>query len=565
MATQTTPQQGNTTAGTTTPTSQEQQIISMLAQGYSPDQIAQWMMNNGSMSSGTTSGRGQGLAYSQAYQRALQQVNYIQQNFGNYQQPQYEQGGRPGNVYSNTTTPNSQLGTPNPGTPQDASNNPGFTNPNEKPGGGGGGGGGGYPPIGSGLTADTSANLAEKRYEFNITTARDIAKENAAEVDALQKELASLSGPKDTYADYFFAHGLLPPRGYTPAPVPLTDAQIAAFKNMGVSPQQLQSVISGTGQPGADYGMLGNMGSALQTPSYLPQPIQGMNPQIQQNAPSNPTMQGGALAGKVSPMTPPLPPNATSVATNTGVPATPAVPSSVPSMASGGTVPGAPGQPQLAVLHGGEQVGQGPSGPLLPNSGSVHPAIAKLLDAISELVASPDFQQFTGMAGKATALQGKGKSKSAKGKSSSPDQQPPQEPPSMPGQAPQMPGPAVTPGGVQAMATGGIVGSQLPLGGGQQGMIPTSGLPNWSISNPIMPIQNMDPYTRALYDVHGRLRPYSAQQEQQMGPQGVNAVTSYVGKVEGGDVDAYKNLVDRLRPSGAPVMGDVQGENFTTG
>jgi hypothetical protein len=76
----------------------------------------------------------------------------------------------------------------------------------------------------------------------------------------------------------------------------------------------------------------------------------------------------------------------------------------------------------------------------------------------------------------------------------------------------------------------------------------------------------MDPYTRALYDVHGRLHPYSAQQQAQMGPQGVDAVNSYVGKVLGGDVNAYNDLVTRLKPIGAaPASNSSTSEGFSFG
>jgi len=37
----------------------------------------------------------------------------------------------------------------------------------------------------------------------------------------------------------------------------------------------------------------------------------------------------------------------------------------------------------------------------------------------------------------------------------------------------------------------------------------------------------------------------------QMGPQGTAAVQSYIGKVQGGDVNAYTDLVNRLKPIGA--------------
>ncbi len=115
------------------------------------------------------------------------------------------------------------------------------------------------------------------------------------------------------------------------------------------------------------------------------------------------------------------------------------------------------------------------------------------------------------------------------------------------------------------MAVGGTVqpGGLGPLGGGQQ-MLPNNGglLPT---DNPVMPIANMDPYTRALYDTHGRLHPYSAQQEEQMGPGGIDAVNSYVSKVQGGDIKQYQDLVTRLKPqTGAPQAGSVD-QGFITG
>jgi hypothetical protein len=68
-----------------------------------------------------------------------------------------------------------------------------------------------------------------------------------------------------------------------------------------------------------------------------------------------------------------------------------------------------------------------------------------------------------------------------------------------------------------------------------------------------MPINKMDPYSQALYDVMGRLHPYSAQQEAQMGASGLAGVNSYVGKVEGADVADYTGLAERLKPNrGAP-------------
>jgi hypothetical protein len=448
--------------------------------------------------------------------------------------------------------------------------------------------------LGAGGGSSTAAaDLAERKREFDITTQRDIAKENATEVDSLQKMLAGLSGPKDVYADLFFSHGYAPPRGYQPAPVPLTDAQKSAYQAMGVTPQQLQSMITGNGQPGADTGMLGSLGQSLQPQPGLPQFDSVQPNQVQATGPSNPTQQGGALYGKA-------PAGAT------------------PSMATGGEVPGQTGDPRLIVAHGGEEVDNNTDqGQLAPmNNSDVHPAIQKLMDALSELLANPDFAQFAGIAGKAAAM-GKGKGPSDQLSKMAPPQDS-----------------QVTPGGVQSMAVGGTVGgttsptsptspgSNAPLtasqtlsyqqsgrnplltptppitpspvptnsapkeflntGGagaattpakptsgvpiaGAQGVI--SGTPSIQPTNPIMPVQNMDPYTRALLDVHGRLHPYSAQQQAQMGSQGTGAVDSYIGKVLGGDVNAYKDLVDRLKPMGAAPTASTgsASEGFSFG
>lgn len=446
--------------------------------------------------------------------------------------------------------------------------------------GGAGGGGGG----------SAAADLAEKKREFDLTMQRDIAKENASEVDALQKMIAGMSGPKDPYGDLFFSHGLAAPQGYKPAPLPLTSAQINAYKQMGVSPKDLQAMLTGNGQPGADTGMLGNLGSSLQPQPGQPGYTQVDQSKIAPTGPSNPTQQGGALYGKApagSSVTGPAP--------------------STPAMAGGGEVPGEVGDPRLVVAHGGEQIDndteQGELAPM--NAGNVHPAIQKLMDALSELLANPDFQQFAGQAGKAVP-EGKGK---GKGKSAGPKQSPLDK---------MAPGPQVTPGGMQAMATGGTVSSGFsprlnpplpikpspvpnnptppstitspvgaadsagtsyiaPHGRGTGGL---GGIPNILPSQtggplggaqavtsftgsgqpadqPVMPLAKMDPYTRALYDVHGRLHPYSAQQLQQMGPQGSAAVESYIGKVLGGDVNAYKDLAQRLMPQGAPTASDA--------
>lgn len=473
----------------------------------------------------------------------------------------------------------------------------------------------------AGSASTAAADLAEKRREFDITTQRDIAKENASEVDALQKMLAGLSGPKDVYADLFFSHGLLPPQGYKPAPVPLTDAQKAAYAGMGVTPDQLQQMIIGTGKPGADVGQLGSLGASLQPQAGMPGYQSAPAPTGAQAA-SNPTVQGGALYGKA--------PAGTTVAG-------PAAPQT-PAMATGGQVPGQVGDPRLIVAHGGEEVDNNtPQGPIAPvNNQGVHPAIQRLMDALSELLADPDFKQFAGIAGKAAAIGKAGsKGKPAKGKApkegspeeeaaESPMQEAMEQSPMQGPMAQMAPGPQVTPGGVQSMAVGGSVegGAGLgargispalspsppiqptpvpsgypagasprnlagAVGGGPRSVpnfgpspVPAAGLPmagqqgvihntgsSQPADNPIMPLANMDPYTRALYDVHGRLHPYSAQQLAQMGPQGQQAVESYVGKVEGADVNAYTDLAKRLMPIGsAPTASTgTASEGFSFG
>lgn len=450
---------------------------------------------------------------------------------------------------------------------------------------------------GSGGSGTSAADLAEKRREFDVTTQRDISKENAAEVTALQKMLQGQSGPKDVYADLFFSHGLMPPQGYKPAPVPLTQAQKDAYSKMGVNPQDLQAMLTGTGQPGADTGMLGNLGQSLQAPPGLPQSQPVQPGQIQQMGPSNPTVQGGQLFGKAP----------------AGVTATdmqpPMTPGGVPSMAAGGMVPDTDQeQPQGAGPSNGGLKSMLPPG--------LHPAIAQLVDAVSNLLSNPDFRPFVedsappheGGAPVLAMLHG--------GEEVTPADEV--------GERPERPGAPQTPGGVQSMATGGSVTGGLtpeqnlsyqqtglnptlsptppvqpspavgqatpisttPIGGmtppqsnpggstGRPNIIPASGAPTagaqgvisnsggaQAADNPVMPLSKMDPYTKALYDVHGRLHPYSAQQESEMGPQGQGAVQSYISKVLGGDYNAYKDLIDRLRPQGAPTASaaDVGG------
>jgi hypothetical protein len=491
-------------------------------------------------------------------------------------------------------------------------NAPNYVNPNGAPPAGGG------DPFAS-ANAAAAADTAEKKREFDITTQRDISKENALEVDNLQKELAGLTGPKDAYADYFFSHGLLPPRGYKPAPVPLTDAQTAAFQAQGVNPAQLQALISGTGQPTADQGMLGNLGNSLQTPAGQPQPLQAMAPPAAQG-PSNP----GAVAGSpgygangVVPQQNAL--NTPPPAAPQLPPANPMAPQPVPSMAAGGQVPGPTGTPSLAVVHGGEQVTPAPGGPApaldnapqMPQGGpqgqsqggsqslmsapGLHPAIAALVDAVSGLLQNPDFAPFVaGTLKSAQATPGGTQSMAVGGTVADVGAQTGAVDTAHPSVTQEetyretgryaAPSPAASPmantganqslGGLGQMrpsAQSGALGapSPQPISGapqaGAQGVQSNTGAAG-PADNPVMPVANMDPYTRALYDTHGMLHPYSAQQESQMGPQGVNAVSSYLGKVLGADVNAYTDLSTRLKPLGAaPASNSGAGEGFSFG
>src|SRR6202043_870086 len=101
---------------------------------------------------------------------------------------------------------------------------------------------------------------------------------------------------------------------------------------------------------------------------------------------------------------------------------------------------------------------------------------------------------------------------------------------------------------------GSGVGSGQYLGPGQSGPAGLQGGAQGMAQNatptdtPIMPLSQMDPYSRTLYDRMGKLHPYSAQQENQMGPFGVAGVQNYIGKVLGMDVTDFTNLADRLKP-----------------
>lgn len=71
----------------------------------------------------------------------------------------------------------------------------------------------------------------------------------------------------------------------------------------------------------------------------------------------------------------------------------------IPGMADGGKVPGPPGQPQLAVLHAGEDVVPGgnfsdnnPSPVANAGPESMNPLIKQLLSAVNGIITSPEFQ-----------------------------------------------------------------------------------------------------------------------------------------------------------------------------
>lgn len=447
-------------------------------------------------------------------------------------------------------------------------------------------------------SASAAADLAERKREFNLTAQRDIAKENASEVDALQKLLLGMTGPKDPYAYTFFSRGLAPPQGYKPAGVPLTDAQVAAWKkaNPGKSPADLQTTLTGGGlapnwaQGSGGGSALGNMPQSMQTSNP------SVNPEAQQAQQTQGPLQGGAAPNPAQ--------AAQGVQNYMATPALMANPSGgnatkpVPSMAGGGQVPGPPGTPSLAVVHGGEEVTPAPGGPApaldgagpqagpqmgpqapsqgLSNAPGLHPAIAALVDAVSGLLQNPDFAPFVSAtlqtnkatpggapsmaAGGTVPVGGTGTSPNPTGTPTpggSFGSKPGTTASPATGGPPPQPAPTPTPPPVAPLGGGGPVG-------GAQGVVGNTAAPGMP-DKPIMPLGQMDPYSRALYDIMGKLHPYSAQQENQMGPSGLAAVQSYVGKVEGVDVNDYTNLVDRLKPRGAtPEAGSSAGEGFTS-
>jgi hypothetical protein len=468
--------------------------------------------------------------------------------------------------------------------------------------------------AGAGSAASTAAaDLAEKQREFDITTQRDVAKQGATELDALQKLLMGLTGPKDPYAYLFNSRGLTTPQGYKPAGVPLTDAQQTGWMkaNPGMTAQDLQTQLTGGGVApnwAQQGGTLGNMPQSMATsnPSVNPQLLQQQAP----NAPSPaaPVVPPGqANQGVQNYMQTPA--GAANVAG--GAPTVP-----VPSMAGGGQVPGPPGTPSLAVVHGGEQVTPAPGGPpqmpggappqmppgqgeeggegqgqSLMNAPGLHPAIAALVDAVSGLLQNPDFAPFVAGTLQSNKATPGGAPSMATGGTVPPPPGPntgattpapmaantntstgaapdatAQETfretgryaaPSPVAPPPGTPAATQSPMGAAAARAGATPGPAAPplvgtpLGGAQQVQYNT-GVAG-PADKPIMPINKMDPYSQALYDVMGRLHPYSAQQEAQMGAAGVSGVQNYVSSVEGMPVTDYTSMVERLKPNkGAP-------------
>lgn len=501
--------------------------------------------------------------------------------------------------------------------------------------------------LANGTAASTAAaDLAEKIREFNITTQRDVAKQNATEVDSLQKLLLGLTGPKDPYAYTFFSRGLTPPQGYKPAGVPMTDAQTQAWlsQNPGKTAADLQTALTGGGQAPAwaqNGGVLGNMPVSMATsnPSVNPQtmptqtqpaptktpvqptatPPQGQVTQGVQNYMATPALLANPAAGNPTAPVPSMAlggtvptPSAGGVSKGMSTPMHPVYNMSTPSMAQGGEVPGDPGTPQLAVLHGGEHVTPAPDTPNTPpqpqgqsqslmDTPGLHPAIAALVDAVSGLLQNPDFAPFVagtlhstqatpgGIPSRALGGAIPAPSASTGGAASAPAQS--GAAPSNPsptdiatyqdtGRWPTAtPAPAPSAGASGSGAKGASAGvgtglqqaaPQAPISGtpqgGAQGVTYNTGL-GAPKDQPLMPLGQMDPYSAALYDTMGKLHPYSAQQEAQMGPSGTAAVGSYVSKVEGMDINDYTNLVNRLKPIGAAPSASTETatEGFTFG
>ena len=233
-----------------------------------------------------------------------------------------------------------------------------------------------------------TARLAQEKAlaDEKLQEEQKIADQNT--VEAYNKNLTSMQGPKDPYGYLFASRGLSAPQGYAPTAAPIPQAVLDQYKSEGVDLQQAQQQLVGGSGPSFISGYLGGMPKTLQqgpmgfqnAPS-MANVAPGSQPQPQQPPGGMPfgNMPGG------SPNTPPSPSPATPP------PGAPPPTGQPMHMATGGTVPGyAPGQDSVpAMLSPGEGI-------LKPQAVQAMggPSIVNQLNAQSPSPVQPPVQHF---------------------------------------------------------------------------------------------------------------------------------------------------------------------------
>lgn len=483
-----------------------------------------------------------------------------------------------------------------------------------------------------------NARLAQEKSlaEEKLQEEQKIADQNT--VEAYNKNLTSMQGPKDPYGYLFASRGLSAPQGYAPVAAPIPQAVLDQYKSEGVDLQQAQQQLVGGSGPSFINGYLGGMNNTFQQGpmGFQNSPTRtasASQPQPQQppigspsGTPFSSPMPTGSPAGKPTPQPAAPPPGAPP-------------PGQPMHMATGGTVPGyAPGYDSVpAMLSPGEgilnpQAVQAMGGPSVVNQLNTQVPSGVQSFATGGMVSDP-FNTFVdplrGQSGTPTAIPGQPPSGADWSGFQQPTQpfQPTQITPTqvgsnyqiagqnvgqstvenMPGFGYTMTAPGIAmPGGYNPPNWSGPIGrtmkpatspfgnenptsgaaSQWPGGilngggigltqAGSHSMSPWQGLSQgapspWSPvaptapqltggvqapvgppGGPVMNLNMLDPYTRALVDQYGRPQIPSAQALANMPQSGLDAYQNYVEKVAGGN---FQDLLDQskmLNPAGA--------------
>lgn len=208
-----------------------------------------------------------------------------------------------------------------------------------------------------------NARLAQEKSlaEEKLQEEQKIADQNT--VEAYNKNLEGMSGPKDPYGYLFASRGLSAPQGYAPTAAPIPQAVLDQYKSEGVDLQQAQQQLVGGSGPSFISGYLGSMPNTLQQG-----PMGFQNSSAFKNvAPGSTQQPTTPPPGQPIPGTPPQPPGSppTGVMPNNSVPQPGQAPGGPPvggnqplHAAQGLVVPGyAPGQDSVpAMLSPGEGV-----------------------------------------------------------------------------------------------------------------------------------------------------------------------------------------------------------------